>query len=118
MFNQMVKHEGALDAVFSALSDPIRRQIVERLTRGELTAGEIAAGFSVSQPAISKHLKVLERSGLLKRTIVGREHRCRLAPHAIRTAAEWLDMQERFWSQTFDRLDAYLSRTTEEEETR
>ncbi len=108
----MVKHQIALDAVFSALSDPTRRHIVERLTRGELTAGEIAAGFSLSQPAISKHLKVLERSGLLKRTVVGREHRCRLAPRAMRTAAEWLETQQRFWNQSFDRLDDYLLRAS------
>lgn len=109
MYNQVVK-QSALDDVFAALSDPIRRHIVERLARGELTAGAIAAGYTVSQPAISKHLKVLERSGLLTRTIVGREHRLRLAPRAMRTATEWLDAQQRFWNATFESLDDDLSR--------
>lgn len=112
-----MKSQAALDSIFSALSDPTRRRIVERLARGELTAGEIAAGFSLSQPAISKHLKVLERSGLLKRTIVGREHRCRLAPRTMRDAAEWLERQQRFWNQALDNLEDYLSRTSEEEHT-
>jgi DNA-binding transcriptional ArsR family regulator len=114
----MVKHSVALDGVFSALSDPTRRNIVERLALGELTAGEIAASFPISQPAISKHLKVLERCGLLKRTIVGREHRCRLAPRAMRSAAAWLETQERFWNRSFDRLDDYFARTSEGKKTR
>ena len=109
----MVKRQAALDGVFAALADPIRRHIVERLARGELTVGEIAARYSISQPAISKHVKVLERCGLLKRHVVGREHRCRLAPRALRTAGDWLTVQERFWNQSFDRLDDYLSRTRE-----
>jgi DNA-binding transcriptional ArsR family regulator len=108
----MVKYE-VLDSVFSALSDPIRRQIVERLTRGELTAGEIASGFSISQPAISRHLKVLEQSGLLKRKIVGREHHLQLTPRTMRSAADWLTAQERFWNEAFDRLDTLLQHTSE-----
>ncbi len=102
-----------LDAVYSALSDPTRRHIIEKLARRELTAGEIAAGFTMSQPAISKHLKVLERCGLLKRRVVGREHRCRLNPRAMRDAAAWIDTQQRFWNQSFDRLDDYLSHASE-----
>jgi DNA-binding transcriptional ArsR family regulator len=105
----MVNDPAALDGVFGALADPIRRRIVERLAQGELTAGALAAGFPVSQPAISKHLKVLERSGLLERSVVGREHRCRLAPQAMQGAAAWLDTQQRFWSEAFDRLDDYLA---------
>lgn len=106
----MVNNQPALDGVFAALSDPTRRRIVERLARGELTAGALASGFPVSQPAISKHLKVLERCGLLERTVVGREHRCRLAPHAMQRAADWLDTQQRFWNEAFARLDDYLAR--------
>ncbi len=105
----MVKHSATLDGVFGALSDPVRRHIVERLTRGKLTAGAIAADFSISQPAVSKHLKVLERCGLVKRTIVGREHHLRLAPRTLKTAAAWLDTQQRFWNASFDRLDAVLA---------
>jgi DNA-binding transcriptional ArsR family regulator len=113
----MVKHLATLDGVFGALSDPVRRHIVERLTRGELTAGAIAADFSISQPAVSKHLKVLERCGLVKRTIVGREHHLRLAPRPMRTASQWIDRQQAFWNASFDRLDTFLERTTESEPT-
>ncbi len=100
----------ALDAVFGALSDPTRRRIVERLARCSLTIGEIADGFSISQPAISKHVKVLERAGLITRDVVGRTHHCRLDPKAIQSASAWLDAQRRFWNATLDRLDAYLTR--------
>jgi len=111
----MVKYSPKLDAVFSALSDPVRRTILERLTRSELTAGEIAAGFAISQPAISKHLKVLEKSGLLKRKVVGREHHLRLAPRALQSAAGWIEAQQRFWNESFDRLDDLLATSPEEE---
>lgn len=111
----MVKHTVALDDVFGALSDPVRRSIVERLTRGELTAGTIAAGFSISQPAVSKHLKVLERSGLVKRTVVGREHHLRLAPRAMQTASQWLDRQQAFWNASLDRLEHFLEHASESE---
>jgi DNA-binding transcriptional ArsR family regulator len=111
----MVKRSTSLDDVFAALSDPTRRRIIERLTRGDLTAGAIASHFPVSLPAISKHLKVLERCGLLRRTIVGREHHCRLNPRAMRNAADWLEAQERFWNASFDKLDELLSRPSDEE---
>jgi DNA-binding transcriptional ArsR family regulator len=109
----MVNNPTGLDAVFGALSDPTRRRIVERLARGRLTVGQIAAEFSVSQPAISKHLKVLERSGLLIREIEGRVHHCSLQPAAMHTASTWLDEQRRYWKAAFERLDAYFERTTE-----
>lgn len=111
----MVKQSATLDGVFGALADPVRRHIVERLTRGELTAGTIAADFSISQPAVSKHLKVLERCGLVKRTIVGREHHLRLAPRTMHTASQWIERQRAFWNASFDRLDDYLERTSESE---
>ncbi len=112
--NPMVKYSDRLDEVFAALSDPTRRHIVERLARAdELTAGAIAADFSISLPAVSKHLKVLERCGLLRRKVVGREHHCRLNPRAMRRAATWLEAQERFWNASFDKLDELLSRTAE-----
>ena len=109
----MVNNAAELDAVFSALGDPTRRRIVERLARGRLTVGQIASEFSMSQPAISKHLKVLERSGLLEREIDGRVHRCRLDPKAMQNASTWLDEQRRFWKAAFERLDAYFERTSE-----
>jgi DNA-binding transcriptional ArsR family regulator len=111
----MVKRLATLDGVFGALSDPVRRHIVERLARGELTAGTIAAGFSISQPAVSKHLKVLERCGLVKRTIVGREHHLRLAPRALQSAAQWMDRQQAFWNASFDRLEQLLEHSSESE---
>jgi DNA-binding transcriptional ArsR family regulator len=110
MYNQMVKDTPKLDAVFSALADPTRRRIVERLAHAELSAGEIAAGFDISQPAVSKHLKILEHSGLLTRTVIGRVHRCRLAPDAMQHAVTWIDAQRRFWNASFDNLDTYLAR--------
>lgn len=105
-------NNAALDLVFGALADPTRRRIMERLARGEHSAGELAEGFAMSQPAISKHLRVLERSGLLERTIVGRVHRCRLAPEGLESAREWVERQERFWNESLDRLDDYLSQTS------
>jgi DNA-binding transcriptional ArsR family regulator len=98
-----------LDGVFAALSDPTRRRMIERLARGPMTVGEMAAGFAISQPGISKHVKVLERAGLLKRDIVGREHYCRLEPKSIEAASSWIDAQRRFWTSTLDRLEAYLA---------
>lgn len=113
----MVKHQAVLDGVFGALSDPVRRHIVERLAHGERTAGEIAASFSISQPAVSRHIKVLERSGLLTRTIVGREHHLRITPRALVTAATWLDRQRAFWESSFDRLDQLLEHASEKDST-
>jgi len=106
----MAKHEEQLSAVFSALSDPTRRRILERLARGPLSVGEIASGFSISQPAISKHVRVLEGSGLISREVTGRVHQCRIAPERMQAAATWLETQRAFWNATFDRLDALLAR--------
>jgi DNA-binding transcriptional ArsR family regulator len=111
----MVKQSATLDGVFGALSDPVRRHIVERLASGELTAGALAADVPISQPAVSKHIKVLERCGLVKRRIVGREHHLRLAPRAMQNASQWIDRQYAFWNASFDRLDALLERTEESE---
>jgi DNA-binding transcriptional ArsR family regulator len=99
------------DGVFSALADPTRRRIVERLARGPLTVGEIASGFSISQPAISRHVRVLEESGLLERQVLGRVHRCTLAPKVMGSASAWIDKQRAFWNVTLDRLDDLLEET-------
>lgn len=99
----------SLDRVFSALSDPTRRRIVERLSHRPLTVGEIAAEFSISQPAVSKHVRVLEESGLLKREIAGRVHHCTLSPAAMESASKWLDKQRAYWNASLDRLDAVLA---------
>lgn len=97
-----------LDGVFAALADPTRRRIVERLARGPLTVGEIASGFSISQPAISRHVRVLEDSGLLDRQVSGRVHRCTLSPKVMHTASSWIDKQTAFWNATLDRLGDLL----------
>jgi len=100
-----------LDSVFSALGDPTRRQIVERLARGRLSITDVARGIPMSQPAISKHVKVLERSGLIEREVSGRAHYLRLTPKAMETASLWIERQRQYWNQALLRLDAYLTET-------
>ena len=105
-------NDAALNELFSALSDPTRRKMVERLARGPMTVGEMAEGFALSQPGISKHVKVLERAGLLRREVLGRVHRCSLEPRAMDAASGWLERQRRFWSAALDRLDAFVKKGT------
>jgi DNA-binding transcriptional ArsR family regulator len=107
-----------LDAVFAALSDPTRRRIVEKLARRPLTVGEIASEFAISQPGISKHVRVLEDCGLLTRKIDGRFHRCTLAPEPMNAASAWIEKQRAFWNATLDRLDTYLKKDTPERKKR
>ena len=97
-----------LDATFHALADPTRRAIVARLARGEATVTELAEPFAMSQPAISKHLKVLEETGVVTRVVDGRTHRLSLEPHALGEAADWMDRQRALWGRMFDAVDAYL----------
>ena len=99
----------SLDLAFLALSDPTRRAIVARLTRGECTVGELGEPFPVSAPAISKHLRLLERAGLIERRRVGRTLRCRLNPASLDAALDWIATQRRFWDESFDRLAGVLS---------
>lgn len=93
---------------FRALSHPIRRGIVERLAAGPATVGDATAGFGVSKPAISKHLKVLEATGVIAREIDGRTHRLSLAPAVLDEAADWMDRQRAHWERLFDVVDDYL----------
>jgi DNA-binding transcriptional ArsR family regulator len=93
---------------FRALSHPIRRGIVERLAEGPATVGEATGGFGVSKPAISKHLKVLEDTGVVKREVVGRTHRLSLEPEVLSVAADWMDHQRALWERLFDVVDDYL----------
>ena len=93
---------------FKALAHPIRRGIVERLAGGAATVGEATRGFGVSKPAISKHLKVLEESGVVTRVIAGRTHRLSLEPKALDGAADWMEVQRERWSALFDAVDQYL----------
>jgi DNA-binding transcriptional ArsR family regulator len=93
---------------FKALSHPIRRGIVERLASGPATVGEVTGDFGVSKPAISKHLKVLEETGVVTRVVEGRTHRLSLEPEALNEAAEWMDRQRALWERMFDVVDEYL----------
>jgi DNA-binding transcriptional ArsR family regulator len=99
-----------LDRVFAALADPTRRAILARVSRGEATVGELAEPFAMSRPAISKHLDVLERAGLLHRIPDGRVNRCRFDPTELRGAAEWMDLYRQYWEAQLDALAAYLER--------
>lgn len=101
-----------LDLVFGALADATRRAIVERLAIGEATVTELAAPFSISLPAISRHLKVLERASLITRSQHGRWRRARLAPTSLSGAATWLARSERLWAESLDRLDNHLAGLT------
>ena len=94
---------------FRALSHPIRRGIVERLAEGPATVGDATAGFGVSKPAISKHLKVLEETGVVRRAVEGRTHRLSLDPEVMSEAADWMDRQRAIWSRLFDVVDEYLT---------
>jgi DNA-binding transcriptional ArsR family regulator len=106
-----------LDLVFGALADPTRRGIIERLVVGESTVTELAAPFSISLPAISRHLKVLEHASLITRTKRGRWRSARLSPTSLASAATWLARYERLWSESLDRLDDHLARITSEQPT-
>jgi DNA-binding transcriptional ArsR family regulator len=103
----------ALDRIFAALADPTRRAIVARLSAGRATVGELAAPFAISLPAISRHLKVLERARLITRTAEGQHRWCRLNPSALSAASDWLAFQERFWGAGFDHLEGALRSTGE-----
>lgn len=97
-----------LDAVFSALADPTRRAILSRLASGAASVNEIAAPFEMSQPAVSKHLKVLERAGLIERDVDRQRRPARLNAEPMAAAVRWLEEFEEFWSSSFDQLDGLL----------
>ena len=100
-----------LDAIFGALADPTRRRILERLSRGESAVTRLAAPFSMSLPAVSKHLRVLEQAGLLKRHRRGREHRLEIEAGPMREAVRWMERYRRFWEGSLDALADYLENT-------
>ena len=97
-----------LDAMFAALADPTRRAILARLARSEATVKELSQPFRLTPPAISKHLKVLERSGLITRSRDAQFRPCRLDPAPLQELAAWVDQYRALWEARFDRLDAYL----------
>ena len=98
-----------LSATFAALADPTRRAILARLVEGEAPVNELARPFEISLPAVSKHLKVLERAGLIERSRHAQWRPCRLAPAPLKEVADWVERYRRFWEERFDRLDDYLS---------
>lgn len=100
--------EDRLSTIFAALADPTRRAILERLAAGEASVTELAEPFNMSMPAISKHLKVLERAGLITRGKEAQWRPCRLEAGALREAAGWVERYRKFWEDSFDRLDEYL----------
>jgi DNA-binding transcriptional ArsR family regulator len=104
-----------LSATFAALADPTRRAILARLASGETSVTELAAPFEMSMPAISKHLKVLERAGLIARGREAQFRPCRLEAGPLKDAAGWMEHYRRFWEQSFDRLDDYLQELKKKE---
>lgn len=105
----MVKFtDDSLDAVFHALADPTRRHLVEALGKSERTVGELAKPLAMSLPAVSKHLVVLERAGLLTRRREGRTHHLKFNPSALGNAVQWLEEHRNFWEGSFDKLATYL----------
>jgi DNA-binding transcriptional ArsR family regulator len=117
ILNAMVNDSSErLTTVFLALADPTRRAILERLARGEASGTELAQPFSISVPAISKHLRVLEHADLILHRKDGRTHRFRLAARPLKEAATWLEHYRQFWEAQFDSLDTYLQVTSEEEQ--
>jgi DNA-binding transcriptional ArsR family regulator len=97
-----------LSTTFSALADPTRRAILARLASGEATVNELAAPFDLTQPSISKHLKVLERAGLISRGRAAQTRPCRLEAAQLRKVADWVEAYRHLWEDSFDRLDAHL----------
>ena len=104
-----------LSTTFAALADPTRRAILARLAAGETSVTELAEPFRMSMPAVSKHLKVLERAGLITRGRDAQWRPCRLEPAPLRNAADWLEHYRRFWEESFDRLEDYLQEVQERE---
>ena len=104
---------GSLDATFSALSDPTRRAILSRLAMGEATVAELAQPFAMSQPAISRHLRVLEEAGLIARRVEGAKRPCRLAPDGIAEIDQWLKLLRKALEANYARLDKVLESQTQ-----
>lgn len=111
----MVKHlPESLNRVFFALADPTRRAVLARIAVGELTVTAIAAPFAMSLAAVSKHIRVLEEAGLLKRSRQGREHRLQLVAQPLQAAAEWVNQYDRFWTEHLDHIKEQAERKARE----
>ena len=97
-----------MDRIFSALSDSTRRAMLARLAREDMSVSELSRPFAISKSAVTKHLKVLENAGLMRRTVEGRVHTCRLEAKPLAEATRWLRFYEKFWNRKLDALDAFL----------
>lgn len=111
----MLNQANGLDRLFQALSDPSRRAMVDRLTRGPASVSELAAPLAMSLPAVVQHLAVLEASGLVKSEKVGRVRTCRIEPRALRTAAKWISERRAVWERRLVRLGDYLAETADDD---
>ena len=109
-----ISNDERLDRIFTGLADPTRRAILARLMRGEATVGELAEPFNMTRPAISKHLNVLERAGLVHRKPDGRVNRCQFDGKAMRTANSWMKLYGRYWEKQLDALARYLEKEEEQ----
>ncbi len=119
MFNRMVKYQpSALNAVFAALADPTRRRLLERLAQGQTRVTRLAEPFAMSLPAISKHLRVLEGAGLVRRHRLGREHLLELEAAPMREALRWMERYRRFWEGSLDALADYLEHEQRNKQTK
>jgi DNA-binding transcriptional ArsR family regulator len=105
-----VNNQAQLDRSFLALSHPVRRAIVERLAEGPASVGEATRGLSVSKPAVTKHLKVLEHAGLVHREVEGRTHRLSLQTRSLAAAEDWLELHRSLWESKFDAVERHLRR--------
>jgi len=110
IFNRMVEHQTQLDSVFSSLADPTRRDILKRVSRKELSVGEIAKPYNLTLQAISKHLQVLEKAKLIRKRRRGREQFVSLSPAALKSADEYLKRYRKIWEERLDRLEEFLKR--------
>jgi DNA-binding transcriptional ArsR family regulator len=111
----MVNYESQLDAIFTALAHPARRAILARLGKGEATVGELAQPLDMSLPAVSKHLKVMERAKLISRSKNAQWRPCRLEEAPLKTASGWIEEQRKVWESRLDRLEGYLHRMEKRE---
>lgn len=109
------QHAEPLDALFQALADPTRRAMLRRLAEQELSVGELAAPFAMSFAGASKHVKALERAGLIRRKVVGRRHLCRLEPAPLAAADDWLGFYRRFWGERLDMLESALRKAAQQD---
>src|SRR5689334_595137 len=107
--------EDPLSVTFAALADPTRRAMLERLAKGDATVGELAAPFALTMPAISKHLSVLERAGLITKSRDGQRRNCRITATPLQNAMSWLNEYRRYWEANLDSLDSYLTRLQRKE---